>query len=99
MAVTVAQERDVPQGFVAFKVMVYVPGDVNLRVVSVLVDVLPVPGNVPPPFGVTVHVYVFPVPVERFFKSKVKGTQLFVGVKSAGVLQFCGLVCGSVAGV
>ena len=99
MAVTVAQERDVPQGFVAFKVMVYVPGDVNRRVVSVLVEVFPGPGNVAPPFGVTVHVYAFPVPVERFFKSKENGTQLLTGVKSAGVLQFCGLVCGSLAGM
>jgi hypothetical protein len=54
--------------------MVYVPGDVNRRIVSVLVDVFPPPKKLAPPFGVTVHVYVFPVPVERFFKSKEKGT-------------------------
>ena len=88
IAVTVAQEMDVPHGFVAFKVMVYVPGDVNRRMVSVLVEVFTPPEKLAPPFGVTVHVYVFSVPVERFFRLKVNGTQLLAGVKSVGVLQF-----------
>ena len=98
MAVTVAQERDVPQGFVAFKVMVYVPGDVNFSVVSNLVLELAPPVNNAPE-GETVQVYEFPVPVERFLRSKVNGTQLKAGVKSVGLLQFCGLVFGSVAGL